>query len=92
MDGYHAHIDITSHLGTHLEFPYHFRHEWKDGMKLPIESFLGRGILLNLETARPRELIRTEDLEQADRGRIRPGGHGSAGFSLSQHALCPLAR
>ena len=40
VDGYHAHIDITSHLGTHLEFPYHFRDEWKDGMKLPIERFL----------------------------------------------------
>ena len=29
VDGYHAHIDITSHLGTHLEFPYHFRDEWE---------------------------------------------------------------
>ena len=73
VDGYHSHIDITSHLGTHLEFPYHFRNEWKDGMKLPIDRFMGRGILLNLKTARPRELIRAEDLERADRGRIRPG-------------------
>ena len=50
VDGYHSHMDITSHLGTHLEFPYHFNDEWKDGMKLPIDRFLGRGVLLNLKT------------------------------------------
>ena len=73
VHAYHTHIDITSHLGTHLEFPGHWKDEWKDGMKLPIESFLGRGVLLNLATARPRELIRAEDLEAASGGRVRAG-------------------
>ena len=43
VDAFHSDIDITSHLGTYLEFPDHFNDAWKDGMKLPIENFLGRG-------------------------------------------------
>jgi len=71
--GYHSDIDITSHLGTHLEFPYHFKDEWKEGMQLPIDTFVGRGVLLHLSIARPNAPIRREDLDAADAGRVRPG-------------------
>ena len=72
VDAFHSDIDITSHLGTHLEFPGHFNDAWKDGMKLPIESFLGRGVLLKLNRVQPRQLIRREDLEAADQGLVQP--------------------
>jgi len=29
--GFHGEIDISAHLGTHLEFPFHVKEEWKDG-------------------------------------------------------------
>jgi len=32
--GFHSEIDISSHLGTHLEFPCHFKEGWKDGSRL----------------------------------------------------------
>ena len=71
--GYWSDIDIMSHLGTHLEFPYHQRDEWKDGSKIPVEHFVARGVLLRLDTARPRQPIRRSDLDAADRGRVRRG-------------------
>ena len=71
--GFHSEIDISSHLGTHLEFPYHFKEGWKDGSRLPPSAFCGRGVLLNLEKAGPNAPIRQTDLDQADRGRVRRG-------------------
>jgi len=71
--GYHCEIDIMSHLGTHLEFPFHVKDEWKDGSQLPPSAFVARGILLHLATVRPKELIRRTDLEDAARGRVQPG-------------------
>jgi kynurenine formamidase len=71
--GFHSEIDISSHLGTHLEFPLHVNEKWKDGSKLPVGAFVGRGIKLDLATARPRQLIRRIDLDAADRNRVRPG-------------------
>ncbi len=73
VEACHTHMDITSHLGTHLEFPYHFNDQWKDGMQLPVDRCLGRGVLLNLQSVRPRELIRCEDLDQADAGKVKAG-------------------
>jgi kynurenine formamidase len=73
VGAYHTDIDITSHLGTHLELPYHFNESWKDGSKLPPSAFVGRGVLLNLQTATPNAPIRRADLDQADCRRTRPG-------------------
>ena len=73
VTGYWSDIDIMSHLGTHLEFPYHQREEWKDGSKIPVEKFVGRGVLLNLLAARPRQPIRQSDLDAANRGRVQRG-------------------
>jgi len=73
VSGYWSDIDIMSHLGTHLEFPSHQREEWKDGSKIPVAQFVARGVLLRLDTARPRQPLRRSDLEAADRGRIRRG-------------------
>lgn len=73
VSGFWSDIDIMSHLGTHLEFPFHQKDEWKDGSKIPVAQFVARGVLLRLDTARPRQPIRRSDLEAADHGRIRLG-------------------
>ena len=70
---YHSELDLMSHLGTHLEFPYHHRDDWKDGSQFPVDSFVGRGVLLYLRSARPNQPIRYEDLEAADNGRVQAG-------------------
>ena len=64
-------IDIVSHLGTHVEAPYHHGSLEKDVTAYHPSYFLGRGILLNLESCGPNELISRTALEVADRDRVR---------------------
>ena len=70
---YHSEMDLMSHLGTHVESPYHYRDEWPDILQLPVTNFVGRAVLLHLDDIAPRAWIRVADLERADRGRIRSG-------------------
>jgi kynurenine formamidase len=70
---YHTEMDLMSHLGTHVESPYHHRDDWPDVLQLPVTNFVGRGVLLNLADIAPRAPILGADLDKADRGRVRPG-------------------
>lgn len=65
---YHSDIDIMSHLGTHVEAPYHLRDDLKDITELSPDHFIGRGVLLRLATCQPRALITRHDLNAADGG------------------------
>jgi kynurenine formamidase len=69
---YHSDLEVESHLGTHVETPYHYNDAWKDVLGLPVTSFMGRGVLLKLACG-PRERITSEMLEAADNGRLREG-------------------
>ena len=60
---FHTHMDITSHLGTHVECPYHHRDEWKDVLHMPLTSFMGRGVYAPIEHMNPNEHITGADLE-----------------------------
>lgn len=73
VTGYHSDLDIMSHLGTHVEAPYHHGDAWKDVAQLAADRFIGRGVLLKLDTCAPRALISQADLEAADRGRVQAG-------------------
>jgi len=70
---YHTDVDITSHLGTHVESPFHYRNGWKDISELPVSAFVGRGVMLDFKDIEPRALITTTSLEKANHGRIREG-------------------
>jgi len=73
VEDYHTDIDIMSHLGTHVEAPLHHGELTKGVTDFPSDYFLGRGVLLKLETCAPRALIEQKDLVAADRDRIKPG-------------------
>lgn len=70
---YHTDVDITTHLGTHVEAPYHHANLTKDVTALPADHYMGRGVRLNLDTCEPLALITRADLDAADRGRVRRG-------------------
>lgn len=70
---YHSDVDITSHLGTHVESPYHYRDGWKDILELPLISYMGRGVMLDLAHIEPRAPITGEDLDRADGGKVQEG-------------------
>lgn len=68
---YHTIIDITSHLGTHVECPYHHHDEWPDASSLPLTTFMGRAILVNFHNAAPNAYITPQMLEEACGSKLR---------------------
>jgi kynurenine formamidase len=70
---FHTDMDLTTHLGTHVETPYHHNNDWKDVVQLPVENFIGRCIYLYFESLSPCAHISAEDLEKEAKGRIGEG-------------------
>ncbi len=70
---YHTDVDIVTHLGTHVEAPYHHADLTKDVTAFPFDYYMGRGVLLHLDTCEPRALIAAGDLEAASSGIVQAG-------------------
>lgn len=58
-------VETETHIGTHVEFPSHYKEELKDGVSLPLETFIGEAIGVNLGYKKPGEPLMPEDLEEA---------------------------
>lgn len=63
--GTHMHdIDIMSHIGTHIETSLHYFYpEGKDITEMPLETFLGECITIDLSHLPPRKPISAKDLD-----------------------------
>lgn len=61
---FHTIMDLTSHLGTHVECPYHHREEWPDVASMPLTAFMGRGVYVNIQDLEPNQYIRAKDLDR----------------------------
>lgn len=70
---FHTIMDLTSHLGTHVECPYHHNDDWSDVESLPITTFMGRAIYVNITHMKANEKIKADDLEKACGDRIKEG-------------------
>lgn len=70
---YHTHMDLTSHLGTHVECPYHHREDWPDVASLPLTRFLGRARYIRLTDLPPNAYITPRALDAACGDRLCPG-------------------
>ena len=44
---FHTAMDLTSHLGTHCECPYHHDDNWPSVAELPLTTFMGRAIYVD---------------------------------------------
>lgn len=62
---YHTIMDLTSHLGTHCECPYHHDDAWPDVASLPLTAFMGRAVYVMLNRVAPNSEITGKDLEAA---------------------------
>ena len=69
---YHTIMDLTSHLGTHCECPYHHDDSWPSVAEMPLTSFLGRALYVVLDLPTNRQ-ITGEDLERAIGDRVQEG-------------------
>ena len=70
---YWCEMDLMSHLGTHVEAPYHFDLNWKDIASLPATAYMGRCVMMNIENIEPAGKITAAHMDQADGGRVREG-------------------
>lgn len=69
---FHTHMDITSHLGTHVECPYHHHEDWPDVSTIPLTSFMGRAIYVNFSDLAPNSYITPAALEVHCKGLLQP--------------------
>ncbi len=65
-------INFSSHMGTHIEFPYHHWQEGADAADYPLENLIGDAVVLDFSHKKNGEAITLEEL-QAPAGRIREG-------------------
>lgn len=65
-------VTFSTHVGTHIEFPYHHWREGADAANYPLENLIGEGIVLNFSHKKHNEPISEEEIE-AQAGRIREG-------------------
>jgi len=70
---FHTDVDITTHLGTHCECPYHHNDNWPDVSALPISNFMGRGRYVKITDLAPRSYITPEVLDRYLGDKIQPG-------------------
>ena len=57
-------VTMSSHIGTHIEFPYHHIKNGQDAMAFPIERLIGEAVLLDFSSKKNNEAINVNDLKQ----------------------------
>jgi len=68
-------ISMVSHIGTHIEAPYHILKDQADLAAIPLETLMGPAIILDLRGRAAKSAIGIDDVRSAvDKvGGIRPG-------------------
>ena len=63
----YCHVDLLtmgSHTGTHIDAPYHFIRKGKKIDELPVQRFVGHGILIDVSVKSDRGIIEPGDVER----------------------------
>jgi kynurenine formamidase len=71
----YCHVDtlqLGSHTGTHIDAPYHFLKEGDTIDRIPVERFVGYGVLIDVSAKADNEMIAPDDVEPYS-GQIRKG-------------------
>lgn len=68
-------VEFASHIGTHLETPYHWNRRGRDCADIPIERLIGDAVCIDLRDVPPSRDITLEDVQAAAAavGGIRSG-------------------
>lgn len=65
-------IDMSSHCGTHIEFPYHHNRSGMDAAAFPLDRLVGDALLLDFRHKKPGDAVTLDEL-QALSDKIKPG-------------------
>lgn len=64
-------LTMPTHIGTHVDAPYHFIESGTTLENVPLEKFIGPGLLLDLrETSKSKTAISLQDIDSALDGKI----------------------
>ena len=66
-------IIMSSHVGTHIEFPYHHLEDGAGAAEFPLEKLIGPGLVLDFHQKKGGEAITVDEARAAARNRIRKG-------------------
>jgi arylformamidase len=68
-------VETISHIGTHIEAPYHCVPDGRDLGSIPVERLIGEAVVLDLRDLRPDSLVGAAEFAAlAERaGGLRPG-------------------
>lgn len=93
-----SNISMVSHIGTHIEVPYHLFPDGYDLSEMPLDTFYGEAVLLDFSEIQKRiEITKEQVIAAADKaGGIQPGDivlcnlgyshlYGQEGYSQSPY-------
>jgi kynurenine formamidase len=80
-------IAMVSHIGTHIEAPYHILKDRPDLADLSLDRLAGEAVVLDLTGCPPRSAIPVERVRRAadDAGGIRAGDIVLCNLGMAQH-------
>jgi arylformamidase len=76
-------IRMSSHCGTHIEFPYHHVKNGMDAGSYPLEKLVGDALLLDFTKKKQQEAVTIQELMQYDK-KIREGDMLLFNFNCSR--------
>ena len=83
-------IEMSSHCGTHIEFPYHHNRNGMDAARFPIERLIGDCVLLNFKHKKANEAVTIGDLktlgDKIPKGSMLMFNFGCAGFYRTERS------
>lgn len=56
-------MEMSSHCGTHIEFPYHHNRHGMDAARFPLERLIGDCVLLDFTHKKPGDAVTLEELK-----------------------------
>jgi arylformamidase len=66
-------VSMSSHCGTHIEFPYHHKKDGADAAAFPLERLVGDCTLLDFRHKQPGSMVERAELAAAAVDTVRPG-------------------
>lgn len=80
-------IEMGSHCGTHIEFPYHHSRKGMDAGSFPLDRLIGPCVLFDFKQKRKNEAVDIDEIEAAEKKdpelSIRPGDMVLFNFGVS---------
>ena len=64
---------MSSHMGTHIEFPFHHYKQGPSAADYPIENLVGPGVVLDFHEKKGGEAMTLEEVKERAGGRIKKG-------------------